>query len=59
MGRNNREMKVQDIINRLKDTRGFINLEIEQVDDDENALSSFKYMLEGIEEAIKLIQDSK
>ena len=46
-------MKIQDIINRLKDTIGFIN---EQFDEYELE-GSATYMLEGIEEAIKLIQD--
>lgn len=57
-------MLVKDVINRLKDTRGFLNEkqdteEFDFVGEDKDEIASIKYMLEGIEEAIKLIQDSK
>ena len=48
-------MEIKDVVNRLKDTRGFIN---EQVEEQGLSMQSeAEYMLEGIEEAIKLIQD--
>jgi len=53
-------MLVKDVINRLKDTRGFINEKKEYEIDcecDEDELTTMDYLLEGIEEAIKLIQD--
>jgi len=55
-------MLVKDVINRLKDTRGFLNEakdteEFDYVGGDPDVFASIDYMLEGIEEAIKLIQD--
>lgn len=52
-------MLVKDVINRLKDTRGFLNECKEQNGQEECTNDDANYMLEGIEEAIKLIQDSK
>ena len=59
-------MKVHEIINRLKDTRGYIDEQKDEVVSmeglNENAsedLAELDYFLDGIEEAIKLIQDSK
>ena len=50
-------MKIQDIINRLKDTRGFLNDCKDSNSQEDCTDEEVDYMLEGIEEAIKLIQD--
>lgn len=52
-------MQVKDIINRLKDTRGFVNETTEHyqgtLEDDE--MQDFDYMLEGIESAIAFFEE--
>lgn len=46
-------MKVSDILNRLKDTRGFINeQEVNDWEEDDMA-----FMLEGIEGAIQFFEE--
>jgi hypothetical protein len=53
-------MKVADIINRLKDTRGFINerkIYEEDGECDEDELSNMEFMLEGVESAIEFFEE--
>ena len=52
-------MKVKDIINRLKDTRGFINETTEHYEGtlDDGEMLDFDYMLEGIDSAIQFFEE--
>jgi hypothetical protein len=53
-------MKVKDIVNRLKDTRGYLNEKLDEVlsdgcDDEGDYKAELDYLLEGIEEAINFL----
>jgi hypothetical protein len=49
-------MKVNDIVNRLKDTRGYLN---EQIDEhcDEDEMGDMSFMLDGVESAIQFFEE--
>jgi hypothetical protein len=51
-------MKVSNIINRLKDTRGFINESTEHYSGtlEEDEMKDFDFMLEGLDEAIQFFE---
>ena len=54
-------MKVNDIINRLKDTRGYITEQFDEsvvsVDEEDNDSNMYDYMLDGIENAIQFFEE--
>ena len=52
-------MKVSDIINRLKDTRGYITEQIDEyeVNEEDNESNVFDFMLDGIESAISFFEE--
>jgi len=54
-------MKVSDIINRLKDTRGYITEQFDEsvvsVDEEDNDSNMYDYMLDGIENAIQFFEE--
>jgi hypothetical protein len=52
-------MKVSNIINRLKDTRGFINESTEHYSGtlEEDEMKDFDFMLEGLDEAIQFFEE--
>lgn len=53
-------MKVNDIVNRLKDTRGYLNEQIDYEANnhlDEDELNTFDFMLDGVESAILFFEE--
>lgn len=54
-------MKVSDILNRLKDTRGYITEQFDEsvvsVDEEDNDSNMYDYMLDGIENAIQFFEE--
>ena len=52
-------MKVNDIINRLKDTRGYITEQFDEyeVNEEDNESNVFDFMLDGIESAISFFEE--